>query len=124
MTMRIEELTLSVRAYNALKDEEIHTVERLCEHTAIEILRIPNFGKVSLQDVRRALKDVGRHLFGEEPRVKPRTKEHEPESLRDRFAMAAINPIISNVDIKTTGEVAAMAYAVADAMMKAREAGE
>jgi len=53
----IEELQLSVRAYNCLKRKGINSIEELVTYTKDEICEIKNFGKKSAQEVFQSLKD-------------------------------------------------------------------
>jgi DNA-directed RNA polymerase subunit alpha len=55
----IEELELSVRAYNCLKREGVDTVEKLLEYTEDELLDIRNFGQKSIQEVKDKIKALG-----------------------------------------------------------------
>ncbi|MCG9478977.1 MAG: DNA-directed RNA polymerase subunit alpha [Actinomycetia bacterium] len=55
----IEELELSVRAYNCLKREGIDTVEKLLNYSEDELLDIRNFGQKSIQEVKDKVKDLG-----------------------------------------------------------------
>jgi len=55
----IEELELSVRAYNCLKREGVDTVEKLLEYTEDELLDIRNFGQKSIQEVKDKIKELG-----------------------------------------------------------------
>nr|YP_010619915.1 RNA polymerase a-subunit [Symphyocladia marchantioides]WAX03928.1 RNA polymerase a-subunit [Symphyocladia marchantioides] len=51
----IEELQLSVRAYNCLKRAEIHSIADLLDYTQEELLEIKNFGQKSAEEVIEAL---------------------------------------------------------------------
>ena len=51
----IEELQLSVRAYNCLKRAQINTVADLLEFTQEDLLEIKNFGAKSAEEVIEAL---------------------------------------------------------------------
>ncbi len=53
----IEELQLSVRAYNCLKRAQINTVADLLVYTEEDLLEIKNFGQKSADEVVQALKD-------------------------------------------------------------------
>ncbi|MGM0366358.1 MAG: DNA-directed RNA polymerase subunit alpha [Actinomycetota bacterium] len=55
----VEELELSVRAYNCLKREGIDTVEKLLNYTEDELLDIRNFGQKSIQEVKDKVKELG-----------------------------------------------------------------
>ena len=52
----IEELQLSVRAYNCLKRAQIHSVADLLDFSQEELLEIKNFGQKSAEEVIEALK--------------------------------------------------------------------
>jgi len=54
----IEELELSVRAYNCLKREGIDSVEKLLEYSEDELLDIRNFGQKSIQEVKDKIKEL------------------------------------------------------------------
>jgi DNA-directed RNA polymerase subunit alpha len=55
----IEELELSVRAYNCLKREGINTIDKLLEYSEEELLDIRNFGQKSFQEVKDKIKELG-----------------------------------------------------------------
>nr|WCH56181.1 RNA polymerase subunit alpha [Calliblepharis sp.] len=59
----IEELQLSVRAYNCLKRAQIHSISDLLDYSQEELLEIKNFGQKSAEEVIEALKEkLGIHL--------------------------------------------------------------
>lgn len=53
----IEELQLSVRAYNCLKRAQIHSISDLLNYSQEELLEIKNFGQKSAEEVIDALQD-------------------------------------------------------------------
>lgn len=53
----IEELKLSVRAYNCLKRAQIHSISDLLDYSQEELLEIKNFGQKSADEVIDALKN-------------------------------------------------------------------
>lgn len=55
----IEELDLSVRAYNCLKRAGIHTLQDITTMTEDEMMKIRNLGKKSLKEVMDKVKDMG-----------------------------------------------------------------
>lgn len=55
----IDDLELSVRAYNCLKRTGINTVAELVEKTETEMSKIRNLGKKSLKEVMDKVKDLG-----------------------------------------------------------------
>ncbi len=61
----IDELELSVRAYNCLKRAEIHALSQLLEKTEDELAHTRNLGKKSVEEIKNKLrlyKDLGLHL--------------------------------------------------------------
>ncbi len=53
---------LSTRLSNCLKDSSISTIGDLVKKAEKSLLRIPNFGRSSLREIKAALEKVGRHL--------------------------------------------------------------
>nr|YP_010728927.1 RNA polymerase alpha subunit [Lithothamnion corallioides]WEA77073.1 RNA polymerase alpha subunit [Lithothamnion corallioides] len=53
----IEELKLSVRAYNCLKRAQIHSISDLLDYSQEDLLEIKNFGQKSAEEVIEALKN-------------------------------------------------------------------
>nr|YP_009298074.1 DNA-directed RNA polymerase alpha subunit [Plocamium cartilagineum]AOM68012.1 DNA-directed RNA polymerase alpha subunit [Plocamium cartilagineum] len=53
----IEELQLSVRAYNCLKRAQIHSISDLLDYSQEELLEIKNFGQKSAEEVIEALQE-------------------------------------------------------------------
>jgi DNA-directed RNA polymerase subunit alpha len=65
----IEELNLSVRAYNCLKRAQINSVADLLEYSQEELLQIKNFGQKSAEEVIDALQErLGITLALEKPK--------------------------------------------------------
>ncbi len=55
----VEELELSVRSYNCLKNANIGTVRELVQKTEPEMLRTKNFGRKSLTEIKDLLTQMG-----------------------------------------------------------------
>ncbi len=55
----VEELELSVRSYNCLKNANIQTIEDLVQKTEAEMLRTKNFGRKSLNEIKEILAGLG-----------------------------------------------------------------
>lgn len=55
----IEDLEFSMRSYNCLKREEIHTVGELAARTESDLLDIRNFGDKSITEVKEKLAELG-----------------------------------------------------------------
>jgi len=55
----VEELELSVRSYNCLKNANIQTIGDLVQKTEAEMLRTKNFGRKSLNEIKEILGSLG-----------------------------------------------------------------
>ena len=74
---KIDELELSIRVMNGLKSNNINTIEDLVKLTEGEILRTPNFGRKSLNEVKEVLSGMNLKLgMTEEERKKDIPKKH------------------------------------------------
>lgn len=59
---KVDELELSVRSANCLKTENILYIGDLVQKTETELLRTPNFGRKSLNEIREVLSRMGLEL--------------------------------------------------------------
>jgi DNA-directed RNA polymerase subunit alpha len=62
LSREIDELELSVRSVNSLKNANIHTLRDLVRRTEKDMLETKNFGKKSLEEVMDVLQGLGLHL--------------------------------------------------------------
>jgi DNA-directed RNA polymerase alpha subunit len=60
--IRVDKLDLPVRIANALRDENLETLDDVCKYREAELLRIPNFGRKSLNELKGILQDHGLSL--------------------------------------------------------------
>ena len=58
----VEELELSVRSYNCLKNANIQTIGELVQKTEAEMLKTKNFGRKSLNEIKEILHSMGLSL--------------------------------------------------------------
>ena len=58
----VEELELSVRSYNCLKNANIQTIGELVQKTEAEMLKTKNFGRKSLNEIKEILQSMGLSL--------------------------------------------------------------
>jgi DNA-directed RNA polymerase subunit alpha len=58
----VEELELSVRSYNCLKNANIRTLRELVTKTEAEMLKTKNFGRKSLNEIKEILSSMGLSL--------------------------------------------------------------
>ena len=58
----VEELELSVRSYNCLKNANIRSIRELVQKTEAEMLKTKNFGRKSLNEIKEILHSMGLSL--------------------------------------------------------------
>ena len=71
MALPIEDLDLTVRSYNCLKREGIHTVGELVGRSEADLLDIRNFGAKSIDEVKAKLHSMGMALKDSPPGFDP-----------------------------------------------------
>ncbi len=71
LALPIEELDLTVRSYNCLKREGIHTVGELVSRSEADLLDIRNFGAKSIDEVKAKLVGMGLALKDSPPGFDP-----------------------------------------------------
>lgn len=111
LSTTIEELNLSVRAFNCLKRAGIDTVEDLVYRTEEDLIKVRNLGKRSFEEVIAKIKSLGLDIRPEEldfnewinqlkqklgvkptPKTKPQVKldiNEVPEAYRKTYAIGA-----------------------------------
>lgn len=72
---KVEELELSVRSANCLKNDNIIYIGDLVQKTEAEMLRTPNFGRKSLNEIKEVLTKMGIHLGMDVPGWPPENIE-------------------------------------------------
>jgi DNA-directed RNA polymerase subunit alpha len=75
----VEELELSVRSYNCLKNANIQTIGELVQKTEAEMLKTKNFGRKSLNEIKEILAQMGLSLgmkIDEQGQRGSRTHQH------------------------------------------------
>ena len=74
----VEELELSVRSYNCLKNANVRTIRELVQRTEAEMLKTKNFGRKSLNEIKEILQSMGLGLgMRLDPPSQPSTAEGE-----------------------------------------------
>ncbi|HAM23860.1 MAG TPA: DNA-directed RNA polymerase subunit alpha [Actinobacteria bacterium] len=71
MSMPIEQLDLTVRSYNCLKRESVHTVGELLGRSEADLMDIRNFGQKSIDEVKAKLQSMGLALKDSPPGFDP-----------------------------------------------------
>jgi DNA-directed RNA polymerase subunit alpha len=72
---KVDELELSVRSANCLKNDNIVYIGDLIQKSEAEMLRTPNFGRKSLNEIKEVLAQMGLHLGMEAPNWPPENIE-------------------------------------------------
>ena len=82
---RVEELELSVRSANCLKNDNIIYIGDLVQKTEGEMLRTPNFGRKSLNEIKHVLEQMALHLGMEIPNWPPENIDDLARRLEEPF---------------------------------------
>jgi DNA-directed RNA polymerase subunit alpha len=82
---KVDELELSVRSANCLKNDNIIYIGDLVQKTEADMLRTPNFGRKSLNEIKEVLAQMGLHLGMEIPNWPPENIEDLAKKLEDPF---------------------------------------
>ncbi|MCE0486232.1 DNA-directed RNA polymerase subunit alpha [Ornithinimicrobium sediminis] len=82
LALPIEDLDLTVRSYNCLKREGIHTVGELVGRSEADLLDIRNFGAKSIDEVKEKLGEMGLALKDSPPGFDPSQADYT-EDLED-----------------------------------------
>ncbi|MGB5092336.1 MAG: DNA-directed RNA polymerase subunit alpha [Parvibaculum sp.] len=82
---KVDELELSVRSANCLKNDNIVYIGDLIQKTEGEMLRTPNFGRKSLNEIKEVLAQMGLHLGMEVPNWPPENIEELAKRYEDQY---------------------------------------
>jgi len=82
---KVDELELSVRSANCLKNDNIVYIGDLVQKTEAEMLRTPNFGRKSLNEIKEVLAQMGLHLGMEIPNWPPENIEDLAKRLDEPY---------------------------------------
>ena len=82
---KVDELELSVRSANCLKNDNIIYIGDLVQKTEAEMLRTPNFGRKSLNEIKEVLAQMGLHLGMEVTGWPPENIEEMAKKLEEPF---------------------------------------
>ena len=87
LALPIEDLDLTVRSYNCLKREGIHTVGELVARSEADLLDIRNFGAKSIAEVKEKLVGLGlRSRTARPASTRARIVAYYGETTRSAFA--------------------------------------
>jgi DNA-directed RNA polymerase subunit alpha len=82
---KVDELELSVRSANCLKNDNIVYIGDLIQKTEAEMLRTPNFGRKSLNEIKEVLATMGLHLGMEVPNWPPDNIDELAKRFEDQY---------------------------------------
>jgi DNA-directed RNA polymerase subunit alpha len=82
---KVDELELSVRSANCLKNDNIVYIGDLIQKTEAEMLRTPNFGRKSLNEIKEVLAGMGLHLGMDVPNWPPENIEDLAKKFEDQI---------------------------------------
>ncbi len=82
---KVDELELSVRSANCLKNDNIVYIGDLIQKSEGEMLRTPNFGRKSLNEIKEVLAQMGLHLGMEVANWPPENIEDLAKRYEDQY---------------------------------------
>jgi DNA-directed RNA polymerase subunit alpha len=85
LLMKVDELELSVRSANCLKNDNIIYIGDLVQKTEGEMLRTPNFGRKSLNEIKEVLGNMGLSLGMKIPNWPPENIEELAKKLEEPY---------------------------------------
>lgn len=80
---KVDELELSVRSANCLRNDNIVYIGDLIQKSEAEMLRTPNFGRKSLNEIKEVLASMGLHLGMDVPSWPPENIEDLAKKYED-----------------------------------------
>lgn len=83
---KVDELELSVRSANCLKNDNIVYIGDLVQKSESDMLRTPNFGRKSLNEIKEVLSNMGLHLGMQVEGWPPENIEDLAKRLDDPFS--------------------------------------
>lgn len=116
----VEELELSVRSSNCLKNACIQTIGDLCNKTAVDLLKCRNFGRKSLKEIKEVLAEMDLCLKGSEiwypllptkdgyRRIKDNNESFTPSTPEEERTWR--EKLYSSIEEEVLGKVAADGY--------------
>ena len=82
---KVDELELSVRSANCLKNDNIVYIGDLVQKSEAEMLRTPNFGRKSLNEIKEVLAGMALHLGMDVPNWPPENIEDLAKKFEDQI---------------------------------------
>jgi len=116
----VEKTLLSNRTKKSLIARNIICIKDLITQTKKDILETPNLGQTSLSEIRKMLSLGGFSLFNDSKTINDYELEKAKMSLRDNFAMHALQGLLSSVGELNNRALVFAAYEYADMMIETR----
>lgn len=93
--IKIDDMELSVRAYNCLKRSGIHTLGDLMDKTPEDMMRVRNLGRKALEEVLAKMEEYGVNLAvaDEEDDIEPQTEEIDIEEDDEKIDFDSMSQI-------------------------------
>lgn len=119
----IEDLQLSVRAYNCLKRSGLMTVGQVLEKSEEELLGLRNFGRKSYDELRERLAELG-YIDPSQPGLVPipdapgRTSGARPQRTAQRPASIRTSAVILDDDEEDEENLSALGKALKEALLR------
>eukprot|EP01059_Diplonema_ambulator_P016361 TRINITY_DN27807_c0_g1_i1.p1 TRINITY_DN27807_c0_g1~~TRINITY_DN27807_c0_g1_i1.p1 ORF type:complete len:100 (+),score=7.51 TRINITY_DN27807_c0_g1_i1:32-301(+) len=85
LALPIEDLEMSVRSYNCLKREGIHTVGELVTRSEADLMDIRNFGAKSIDEVKAKLTELGLALKDSPPGFDLASRAYDEDGYGNEF---------------------------------------
>lgn len=85
LLMKVDELELSVRSANCLKNDNIVYIGDLVQKTEAQMLKTPNFGRKSLNEIRDVLQTMGLNMGQKLENWPPENIEELAQKLRNEY---------------------------------------
>ncbi len=82
---KVDELELSVRSANCLKNDNIVYIGDLVQKSEYDMLKTPNFGRKSLNEIKQVLSEMGLHLGMKVPEWPPENIEELAKKVEDSY---------------------------------------
>lgn len=84
LEMSTAEIGLSVRTTNCLEERGIFTVLELLHCARDDLLSISNFGEKTLEEVYKALEEIGFYRGGKQPAIVSQGQARQPTAAAER----------------------------------------
>ena len=119
---KVDELELSVRSANCLKNDNIVYIGDLIQKSEAEMLRTPNFGRKSLNEIKEVLASMGLHLGMAVENWPPDNIEDLAKKYEDQFSRERGRPRSSERRMES-GRMPALPDEIGDTMRHGSAAG-